>query len=104
MQIVIEISDARIQELVQDAAETVFATTRYEANIGGKLIKAQVEAWAKEQNFRPIIAELAPKVVAGVVRDTMQDVVRKAMTVEIKRMREDGELGLLAQRIINNEL
>ena len=88
------------QELLKAAVERAITDTfsSYSGRgVGLTTLRSQVDAWAAEQDYRPLIAEMAAGVVRETVRNTLLDAVRSAVKAEVKALKESGQLGLLVR-------
>lgn len=88
------------ERLMRAAAEQAIAATfkLREGSYGGggsgtNEVHRQAVEWAKAQDYTPLIKELAPRLVKEAVAQSLASAITAAVKAEIKRMRDDGELG-----------
>ena len=97
----ITLDEDLIRKAVTGALRAAFSSSeRYESGEGTKTIVAQVNKFARETDFRPLIEELAPAIIKAAVAETLEAAVKTALRDELKRMKGNGELATLFDQAI----
>ena len=97
MQIIIEVPDEFIHKAAIAALRSTFGNDRYESGAGTNEIKAQVNRWARQQDFGPIIAAMAPAIVREAIAGELAAVIAKEVKRQVKIAQQAGELAPLLQ-------
>lgn len=97
MQIVIEVPEEFISNAAVTALRVTFGSGRYESGAGATEIQAQVNRWAKQQDFGPIINAMAPAIVREAIAGELATAIQKEVKRQVKIAQQAGELAPLLQ-------
>lgn len=97
MQILINVPDEFITNAAMTALRSTFGSERYESGAGAVAIKAQVNQWAKQQDFSHIIAAMAPAIVREAIAGELATAIQKEIKRQVKIAQQAGELAPLLQ-------
>lgn len=97
MHITVEVPLETLQKTVVDALRSSFGKEHFNSGAGAAEVQAQVNRWAKQQDFGPIIAAMAPAIVREAIAGELAAVIAKEVKRQVKIAQQAGELAPLLQ-------
>ena len=103
MEIVIQIDERMIMKAAEQAVVDAFRLNdKYGSNggFGTAEIARQAKEWAKAQDYKPMIAEVAPTFIKEAIYQGLCTAVTAAVKAELKRMKDEGEMTEIVKKSI----
>lgn len=95
MEITIKVDEKMLVAVAEQAVRDTFRLNdKYGSNggYGTNEIARQAKEWAREQDYRPMIAELAPAFIKEAIYQSLATAISSAVKAELKRMKDEGEM------------
>ena len=92
MQITVNVPEDVIHTAVRNAVNNAFSGTAYDRGPGQAIIRDQVTAWVRGQDYTAEIERQAPAIIHSIIADELAKAVRALVKREVKMMRDGGEL------------
>lgn len=92
MQITVNVPEDVIHTAVGNAVNNAFSGTAYDRGPGQAIIREQVTAWVRGQDYTAEIERQAPAIVRSIIADELAKAVRALVKREVKAMKDNGEL------------
>lgn len=105
MEIVIQINEKMLIDAAEQAVKNAFRLNDNYGSNGGVAtneIARQAKEWAKAQDYKPMIAQMAPPFIKEAIYQGLSTAVTAAVKAEMKRMKDDGEMTKIVQQTIKD--
>lgn len=99
MDITIKIDETLLTQVAQQAVRQMYRTADGRelsyAGEGYRAIHQQAVQWARQQDYAPLIAEIAPAIIRAELGEAVKEAVKKAVKQAVKHAQVDGTIAAL---------